>query len=648
MLSNIQNLFFYRPQAGSEVTNIHPTKKDAFGFSAIERAIFDERLEDVSSLLGESSLPTGAKFASYESNELSALLVSDQYNELKKAISQLPVDQIKEGIKNPKFSQFVQFLDQFSANLFEPFDQHLIHLLALFANSHLVIQALKLHPEWAILLDNQGNNLAHYGALNSDESVMITLVEKGVSLFQENAKEQTPLALFVHRVQKQDPLNWDKRDIFLFLNSWLPTTLQLAVKSGILPLSLEAIASTVASLALHSSLNYLISFYPYLSILFSKCHTPFQKFLLAAALVGTSWIPIVNLPIQAYITYCFVHRAYQTLGQTWQHLKHRPIKAICISMIKTANALDQISSFYNCFSVFKPITQTSSYSSTQFEKESSALTTHQEPASDESTSLSEEFSKKPSPTSFSQSTNPPAPSLNFYVRLQQTASAELNKIYRQAIRATDELNYIGYQAKQVVDPYLPKTHELAPFSSTAPFNCSNYRLPPSYNYIALAARVDWVEHPECEEGAKIILQDFDTDFLLAQLEPSDKEYSERVKRIQIAADTLFKAREKRLQADVSVCENYSLPMGFDFGFKYGFIFPELKWKKLDEQLELVEYPQCKQVAEHFRGVLTFQEGLDQLNPQNHPGHVEKYTWLTKKLVKIFKTLEKENQSSIND
>lgn len=632
MLSNIQNFFFHLPQTALEATDIHPTKKDAFGFSAIERAIFDERLEDVSSLLGESQLPLGAKFASQESKELSGLLVSDQFNELKKAISELPLDQIKEGIKNPKFSQFVQFLDQFSANLFQPFDQHLIHLIALFANSHLVIQALKLHPEWARLLDNQGNSLAHYGALNSDEHVMMTLVEKGVSLFQENTKRQTPLALFVHRIQKQDPLNWDKRDIFLFLNSWLPTTLQLAVKSGALPVYLEAIASTVASVAMHSSLNYLISFYPYLSILFSKCQTPFQKFLLAAALVGTSWIPIANLPIQAYITYCFVHRAYQTLGQTWQHLKYRPIKAVCISIIKTANALDQVSSFYNHLSALKPTNNTSSYSSSGFEKESSAVQANKEDASEEPSSLSEEFSKEAPSPSPSHSINPPVPSLSFFMRVRQTASDGIDKIYLQAIKAAYEAELVSYKMQQVIKPYLPQSHDLAQIK---PQDCSTYSVPGFVNLFLLEDRIKHINHPECEQGAKVILQDQDLDVVLAQLNPTEIGYRDRVERVQKAAETIFKARLKKLQADSSVCDTYQLPALFGW------------WKNWVDQLEHADYPQCIKVANYFR-TLDRKDGLAHLNPQNHPGQVTKYTWLSEKFMIALNTLENEKQSSIND
>ncbi len=200
-----------------------------------------------------------------------------------------------------------------------------MHLLAAFARPEVFIHFADNFPQLMNAKDNQGNTFLHFAASNEDygEEIFKHLVDQGADIFAQNLTMETPIKTLVAAIEKRDPLTLDRRDIYLFIGDYLPSIL---LASGL------PVGALVAE---------LLSLKAFISVL--RDHSKFGAFPLLYIL--TNMVPIVRLPLRAWITYQFVKRAYLGVQTARPHITHRPLRALANSVVHVSNATHSVNQF---------------------------------------------------------------------------------------------------------------------------------------------------------------------------------------------------------------------------------------------------------------------------------------------------------------
>lgn len=320
-------------------TGANPAGKNPYGHSAIDYAIWDGQTQKLPQLLGSNQNFVVSTVDPLTLKSFTTFITSQA--KTKDFLNKLPVDKILETNNGQEHVEFEKLLNQFAEVKIQPNNCHFIHVLAAIAQPKLVLEALKLHPEWIKITDEQGNSILHYAAFNSDENLFVELAKQGNNLFNTNFNGLTPLTLLIDQVQKRDPLKWDPRQVLMFIISWYPTVINTLYANNMLPYA-EVIIPLVNGLSSDLALCYDISRF---SILLESFKSSPKQVLFTIAYLGLGMVPYANMVIKAYMTYSFIKHAYHGLQNAWQNLGHRPIRAVCISALTTSNAVDTVNAF---------------------------------------------------------------------------------------------------------------------------------------------------------------------------------------------------------------------------------------------------------------------------------------------------------------
>jgi ankyrin repeat protein len=329
----------------------NPSSLDSSGYSVIDRTIYSGKINELPSLFS-APRSNNMQIAANENKEIEFLANSKNLSSLKQTLSSFSPEMLSDTSSEP-YESYMSFLKN-SKSLSTPLGSQLIHLIALFGNEASLKLALKVYPEMLNATDNLGNTPLHYSASNKDESCFVELVKEGSNLFSINHLGSTALGNLVNRVQKDDPLHWDSRDVFIFVAAWLPATFAAARNSGMMP---DSLAPFLALEGMTDLVLNITSTYPWLTLLCEQFNSTPKKALFTLALLGTAWVPVLSLPVRTYIAYTFFNRAYQGIKTSWHELAYRPFQAVCLAGMKTSNAIDAGKSLYSHYYVAKVLTK---------------------------------------------------------------------------------------------------------------------------------------------------------------------------------------------------------------------------------------------------------------------------------------------------
>lgn len=326
--------------------NLNHALKDQYGLSTIDYTILDGRVNELPKLL-LCDVVNQQPINSALSEDILQIINSDDFVKIKTFLVDLNGCDLTDS-SSDKVIALNKLIEKNKDFKFGYQQHHITHLIALFAGGHVMKCVLDNYPEYLEKRDVFGNTLLHYSACNpDDESAFVQLINSGANLFETNHKSETPLAHLVANVQKRDPLEWSKREVWIFLAAWLPKGLEIAKASGFLPKSFDTLIS-LSEIGLS-----LGSFYSTFSLLFEQVKSGPLKALFVLAYFGTNFVPILNLPIRAFAVASFGYRALGSIKVAWQQLYHRPIKALSLATVNTLNAYDSAQSFFNQINIAK-------------------------------------------------------------------------------------------------------------------------------------------------------------------------------------------------------------------------------------------------------------------------------------------------------
>lgn len=326
-------------------------EKDNQGLTIIDYAVFDGKQNYLPEILTGQKLfvkpfakPKNTQLLDKAANQILNLQNSKPVLEFQKLMHPFA-----EAIENKNMTSEMQaeFLTFVENNCQAEFGSStlkfsLIHLLALQSNPELLKIAIEKHPEWLRVTDSHGNSLLHYAALNSDKTVFLELLKNKADLFSTNHNQHTPLDFLIRRIEKADPLAWDRNDVWMFLGALMPSTLIYLFENN-----LVTEGTTLDLLLISSSIISYLSMYGYLKTVLERFQSTPAKALMTLLYLGISWVPVISLPLKAYTLYSFATRAFETIKASWQHAYHRPLTGLAVSTMRTVQALDCTQDFYN-------------------------------------------------------------------------------------------------------------------------------------------------------------------------------------------------------------------------------------------------------------------------------------------------------------
>ncbi len=531
-------------------TGANPAGKDAYGHSAIDYAIWDGQTQKLPHLLGSNQNFAASKVDARTLSSFTTFINSS--GKAKDFISKLPTDKILESNNSQEYIEYEKLLNQSAEVKIQPMDRHFVHLLALFASPKLLLEALKLHPEWMTIADGQGNTVLHYAAFNPDENMFVELVKNGANCFAPNSKKELALTLLVDQIQKRDPLNWNSKDVYIFLGKWVSEGTVALLARGLIT------SEMALTLALPLQILGIASSISYMSIFMDSSKSKWQKTLIGLAYFGTAWIPVANLPIQAYITYCFAKNAYTGLKNAWQQLGHRPIKAICTAAVKVSNAKDQIEWFsmhWKIASLFYDFKQSLESACGSFPKNAMNMLPHSlydkesyEKMANYTICANAQFAN----TLEQELTNNPFAKDNFFTPYKDFADEALRDCAPAFIK--DEYGFERLSSDPVAcimayaNHHFEKFFESATADAASAAACKDYSAPWSIGSLSLKERLEKIDKPACLQAAYDILQGTSCREAKKLMHPDKhpgeaEEYSALFQKLAQACDTIAASKK---------------------------------------------------------------------------------------------------------
>ena len=218
-----------------------------------------------------------------------------------------------------------------------------IHLIAMSAKPAVLKAALDLNPDLINSKDAHGNTPLHYSAFNTDQEAFVGLVRAGANIFAKNEKSETPIGNLVALAQLRDPLQWDYKDIFMFLSDWIPVAIASASASGYV--AGELAVSLKDGCRYMEIAAYMTAFYTVIKSTESKLAKGlFTGASLALLYQMSAGNPLIELRIgiAAFATYKFAKRAFNSIKSACKYYGSRPLKGTAIALIRASNAYSQL------------------------------------------------------------------------------------------------------------------------------------------------------------------------------------------------------------------------------------------------------------------------------------------------------------------
>ncbi len=348
MLSSIRS-YFQPVQVKPSVSDlgVDPAQQDELGFSPIDYAVFESQTQKLHQLFpqpGKSQLAINRPQHSIKLQKIIDQSAIQSFEKIIGKIGEADLDypQSHNSILLEKFLN-----SDFKTNGTLKYSGIApIHLLALFAKPDVLKQVIAKHPEWLELKDSRGNTPLHYAALNKDEHSFVLLAKAGGNIFVSNSENVRAIGEFIHQIKSRDPLQWNNADLFVFISSWLPIALDFVQNN----ISNDEMLTTLKEQLPTIS---LIASFVHLSTILSSIQSKSEQALFVIVLLATSWIPVIQLPYKAYVTYTLAQRALESLKQGYTHFNRRPFTASIMGFVKTANALEYGKGLFdNCAAIF--------------------------------------------------------------------------------------------------------------------------------------------------------------------------------------------------------------------------------------------------------------------------------------------------------